>query len=99
MLEDLTFDQMNQYVGSTFRAETAGRTIDLKLISAAKVMESEAARLRRTPFSLYFSGSGELFLPQSIYRLRHEAFSEPLDIFLVPIKREGDGVIYEAVFT
>lgn len=99
MLEHLTFDQMNQYVGSTFRAEAAGRTIDLKLISAAKVMESEAARLRRTPFSLYFSGPGEIVLPQSIYHLRHEAFGEPLGIFLVPIKREGDGFIYEAVFT
>ena len=62
-------------------------------------MESEAARLHRTPFSLYFSGSGEICLPQRIYRLRHEAFGEPLDIFLVPIKREGDGFIYEAVFT
>ncbi len=97
MLEDLTFDQMNQYVGSTFRAQAGERTIDLKLINAAKVMESEAARLRRAAFSLFFLAP--VLLPQQIYRITHEAFEEPMDIFLVPIGKDANGYLHEAVFT
>jgi hypothetical protein len=69
----------------------------MRLVRAAKVMESEAARLKRNPFSLYFHGP--LRLQQQIYRLTHDGFDEPLDIFLVPVGVEGSAVIYEAVFT
>ena len=100
MLDRLTFETMNQHVGSVFRVEVEqGRTIELKLVRAQKVMESEAARLKRTPFSLFFQGPQEPHLPQKIYRLHHEAFGEPMDIFVVPIRRDAEGFIYEAVFT
>jgi hypothetical protein len=100
LLDQLTFEQMKPHVGSTFQAEAGdGRTLDLKLTDARKVMESEAARLKRNPFSLYFDGPREPFLPQAIYRLRHEAFGEPLDIFLVPVAGNAAGYTYEAVFT
>ena len=88
---------MNQYVGSTFRVEAGDRTFDLKLINAAKVMESEAARLRRAAFSLFFVAP--VLLPQQIYRITHEAFAEPMDIFLVPIGKDANGYLHEAVFT
>jgi len=61
------------------------------------VIESEAARLARTPFSLFFLAP--VLLPQQIYRLTHEGFAEPLDIFLVPSARDAGGFTYEAVFT
>ena len=38
-------------------------------------------------------------LPQGIYWLTHEGFAEPMDIFLVPIAREANSFVYEAVFT
>ena len=99
MLDQLTFEKMKPHVGSVFRADVGGRVVDLKLVDAGKVMESEAARLARTPFSLYFAGPPEPYLQQSIYPLRHEAFSEPLEIFMVPVERTKDGFTYEAVFT
>jgi hypothetical protein len=100
VLDQLTFEQMKGHVGTVFRAQAGdGKTIDLKLSDARKVTESDAARLRRTPFSLYFDGPPEPFLEQRIYRLQHDAFSEPLDIFLVPIKKAAAGFVYEAVFT
>jgi hypothetical protein len=49
------------------------------------------------PFSLVFRGPGEPVLPQRIYRLEHPALGT-LDLFLVPIGRQPDGVRYEAVF-
>jgi len=52
----------------------------------------------REPFSLQFRAAFAQVLPQAIYPLRHERLGT-LEIFLVPIGRDGDGVRYEAVFT
>ena len=97
MLDKLTIESFAPHVGTSFRLHAGDCTIELRLTRAAKVMESEAARLTRTPFSLFFQGP--VLLPQQIYRLTHDGFAEPLDIFLVPIAREAAGFTYEAVFT
>ena len=97
MLDTLTIESFAPHVGTAFRLHAGDRTINLGLTRAARVMESEAARLARTPFSLFFLAP--VLLPQQIYRLTHDAFPEPLDIFLVPIAREAAGFTHEAVFT
>ena len=97
MLDKLTIESFEPHVGTSFWLQAENRKIELRLTGAAKVMESEAARLTRTPFSLFFLSP--VLLPQQIYRLTHEAFAEPLDIFLVPIAREANGFTHEAVFT
>jgi hypothetical protein len=73
--------------------------IELQLEKVGAVMESERARLKRQPFSLFFLGPPDRVMPQKIYELRHSAFPEALAIFLVPIGRTKAGVQYEAVFT
>jgi hypothetical protein len=97
MLDALTVESFQPLVGTSFWVHVDGRKIELRLTSATKVMENEAARLKRNPFSLYFLGP--LLLPQQTYRLTHDAFAEPLDIFLVPIAKEAGGYSHEAVFT
>ena len=97
MLDQLTIETFQPLVGSSFWIHVEGRKIELRLTSAKKVMESEAARLKRNPFSLFFLAP--LLLPQQIYHVSHDAFAEPLDIFLVPIAREPNGYSCEAVFT
>jgi hypothetical protein len=99
MLDQLTIDFFEPLVGSSFWAvfETGGK-VELRLERVARVMESEAARLKRTAFSLFFRGPKSLKLPQQIYNLSHEAFAEPQGIFLVPVGEEANGYIYEAVF-
>src|SRR5207244_9373670 len=82
MLDKLTIESFEPHVGTSFWLRAENRKIELRLTRAAKVMESEAARLSRTPFSLFFRAPA--LLPQQIYRLTHEGFTEPLDIFLVP---------------
>jgi hypothetical protein len=96
MLDQLTIASFQPHVGTSFWLHHEGHRIELRLTSAAKVMESEAARLPRTPFSLYFLAP--LYLPQAIYHLTHDAFAEPLDIFLVPVAKEATGYTCEAVF-
>lgn len=97
LIDKLTIESFTPHVGTSFWLHAGNRKIELRLTGAAKVMESEAARLARTPFSLYFLAP--VLLPQQIYRLTHDGFSEPLDIFLVPIARETNGFTHEAVFT
>ena len=97
MLDKLTVESFEPHVGTSFWLRAENRKVELRLTRAAKVMESEAARLSRTPFSLYFLAP--VLLPQQIYQLTHDAFAEPLDIFLVPVGREASGVTHEAVFT
>ena len=96
MLDKLTIESFEPHVGTSFWLH-ADRKIELRLTRIAKVMESQAARLSRTPFSLHFLAP--VLLPQQIYRLTHEAFAEPLDIFLVPIAESANGFSHEAVFT
>ena len=103
MLDQLTIESFEPHVGSSFwvhvPTESGTQKIELRLQRAAKVMESQAARLPRNPFSLYFLGPGSLYLEQKIYRVTHDAFPDPLDIFLVPVAKEPGGFVYEAVFT
>ena len=99
MLEDLTVESFERYVGSSFWADFPnGSRVELRLVRAAKVMESEAARLKRHPFSLYFIGPKSFRLKQHIYRITHET-AEAMEIFLVPVGEDEGGVLYEAVFT
>jgi hypothetical protein len=97
MLDTLTIESFEPHVGTSFWLHENGHNVELRLTRTARVMASEAARLKRTAFSLYFLGP--LLLPQHIYRLTHEGFTEPLDLFLVPIGKDAGGFNYEAVFT
>ncbi|HEX7678928.1 MAG TPA: hypothetical protein VF713_12440 [Thermoanaerobaculia bacterium] len=97
MLDQLTIESFEPHVGTSFWLHANGHKVELRLTRAARVMESEAARLKRTAFSLFFLAP--VLLPQQTYHLTHEAFAEPLDIFLVPVAREGNGYSVEAVFT
>jgi len=98
MLDELTIDTFEPLVGSSFWLHAGSHKVELRLERATKVMESEAARLKRNPFSLFFLGPASIFLEQKIYTLKHDAFSEPLDIFVVPVGKDARGFLYEAVF-
>ena len=97
MLDKLTIDDFLPLVGSSFWLYTGNHKVEMRLERAAPVMESEKARLKRTAFSLYFLAP--LIVPQGVHRLKHEAFAEPLDIFVVPIGQQPNGFTHEAVFT
>jgi hypothetical protein len=97
MLDQVTIESFQPLVGTSFWIHEQGQKVEMKLVRAAQVMESEAARLNRAAFSLFFLGP--LRMPQQIYRMTHDAFPEPQDIFLVPVGTEGKAFLYEAVFT
>ena len=47
MLDKLTIESFTPHVGTSFRLHAGDRRVELRLTRAAKVMESEAARLAR----------------------------------------------------
>lgn len=66
---------------------------------ALKLCQVSELRVSRhqEAFSLVFQGPAGWLFPQQIYHLVHEQFG-PLDIFLVPIQQDSEGIYYEAVF-
>ena len=97
MLDTLTIESFEPLVGTSFWIHENGHRIELRLARAARVMESEAARLKRSAFSLFFLSP--VLLPQQIYNVTHDTLAEPLNIFLVPVAKQGDAYTVEAVFT
>jgi hypothetical protein len=68
----------------------------LELVEVVAASGQAPGRPRRT-FSLIFRGPHRPRLPQSIYRLELAALGA-LDLFLVPVGPDPQGMCYEAVF-
>ena len=95
-LDVLTIDQFSDKIGHAFVIEEAGvPPIELTLTEATPLPNFASAA--RTPFSLLFTTRGDFVLPQRMYPLRHAALGLQ-SIFLVPVGKERDTAIYEAVF-
>ena len=57
-------------------------------------------KLQSEPFTLFFEGDHAAALQDKLYKLRHKAFPEGLDLFLSckGPNTDGQGFIYESVF-
>ena len=99
MLDKLTLESFTQLIGEAFRlALTDAPAIDLVLIEARGLSsQSKTPGEGREPFSLVFLGPKGPVLSQRIYPLENAPLGR-LEIFLVPIAADADGVKYEAVF-
>jgi hypothetical protein len=96
--ELLTCESFSGHVGEKFRI--VAEEVDgweLELIEATPIKTQET-RHKRPPFSLVFRGPMEPVLNQQIVPLEHDSMGK-LDIFLVPIGPDEDGMQYEAVFS
>ena len=67
------------------------------LTEARPLPEQGFAGMTRAPFALLFRSESKVLLPQQIYRLTNATLGI-LDIFLVPIARDKDGIVYQAIF-
>jgi hypothetical protein len=97
-LEDFSLATFTPLVGEPFQilAED-GVTVDVVLMEATEPPLDREPTGARVPFSIVFRGPLEPLLPQSIYRLSHEALGQ-FDLFIVPIGQDEEGTRYEAVF-
>lgn len=72
-----------------------GQEVEVELM-LSEVTEKKISKYQEQ-FSLFFIGKPENFLPQSIYKLKHDILGS-FDLFLVPIGKDRHGFIYEAIF-
>lgn len=92
----LTRELFSDKVGQTWVIDEPGApAIELTLAEVEALRNY--AKLEREPFVLLFTTRGDFVLPQRSYALRHAALGQ-MEIFLVPVGREGDVTSYEAVF-
>ncbi|HYP25938.1 MAG TPA: hypothetical protein VE262_04390 [Blastocatellia bacterium] len=68
-------------------------TRELELTDARQITLTD----EQDEFALLFLGPDDSPPAQGIYKLSHEAMGS-LEIFLVPIRKDQNGVTYEAVF-
>jgi hypothetical protein len=93
-LDSLHFEDYAPHVNSMFAAQTNnGATIELELTR----VEEKSPSPRQEQFVLTFRAPIGAPLEQQIFTLQHEQLGSGA-MFLVPIGKDADGVIYEAIF-
>jgi len=93
----LTFESFSPHVNSTFALGVGESSIDLTLTDATKQQMRPFPGMMREPFALIFRSGTPVVLPQRIYPFKHDEMGR-FDIFIVPIGRDVQGVVYQAVF-
>lgn len=97
MLEELTYSDFFKRVGEEFHVGTGAVAVGLVLSEVTDLARPENPSPRRKPFSLIFRGPFRPQLVQRIWPLEHAELGT-LEIFLVPIGPDAEGMRYEAVF-
>lgn len=95
-MELLTLEHFAGCLNETFPAALKDGEIEFVLVEA-RPLPGGAPNPVRAPFSLLFRNSAALLFPQQTYRMQHARIGG-FDIFLVPIAREREGFLYQAVF-
>jgi hypothetical protein len=96
----LTFESMQALVGTSFWVyPEQEHKVELRVVRVDKVMESQAARLKRPAFSVFMQGPASYLIKQGTFTMTHDAFAEPLQLFIVPVEQLAESYLYEAVFT
>jgi hypothetical protein len=93
----LTLELFQPEVGSTFSIGFSDARFDLELREAAALKYHNPKIQTRYPFALLFVCPDPRVLQQGCYAIDHERLGS-LEIFIVPIASDEDGVQYEAVF-
>ena len=93
----LSYESFAPHVRETFSLAIGESSLDVTLVEAKRHPVRPVAGLRAEPFCLYFKSQSQVVLPQKLYPMSNAGMGK-LNIFIVPIAREKDGIVYEAVF-
>lgn len=98
MLDRLTAADFEPLAGVGFTAAPPGRAqIELELVEVRTLRGPPAAQTGRRSFALLFRARTADHLPQGTVALAHDRLGR-LDVFLVPVGRDADGLLLEAIF-
>ncbi|MEK6336035.1 MAG: hypothetical protein AABM67_13985 [Acidobacteriota bacterium] len=93
----LTEKEFSQHLNSSFQVKLPDRELSLELVEVKGYHAGADEQSGLERFSIFFTGPGDIRLPQQIYQLVHERMGE-FEIFLVPVSGDDKGYRYEAVF-
>jgi hypothetical protein len=98
MAVSLTEKEFSQHLNTKFWLDRDGEgELALELVEVKPYPSTPAEKQGMERFSAFFRGPDQPQLPQRLYSLEHERMGK-FDIFLVPVGRNQEGVLYEAVF-
>jgi hypothetical protein len=101
MTEKLEQTDFTPHLHSTFGIRLDGEAVlPLELVevgSTGAPHQDPPDNTRAQAFSVLFRGPRDAQLSQQIYALEHEAMGR-LELFLVPVGPDREGMLYEAVF-
>jgi hypothetical protein len=94
MLETLTRDLLAENLNTIFcvQAEAQGN-LELELVEVSPPTVTPSQEI----FAILFRGPLNRPLQQGMYPMQHSQLGN-FDLFIVPVRREADGMRYEAVF-
>lgn len=95
-MELLTLDHFTSHVNETYSAVLNDGEVPFVLVEA-RALSTRPEQGERVPFSLLFRNGSAFLFPQQTYVMRHASIGE-IGIFLVPVARERDGFLYQAIF-
>ena len=98
MNPSLSHEDFSARLGEPFRVTSSAAGVALRLIRVDAGTRAPAAPGLRQPFSLLFRGPTEPVLTQRLYTLDHGGLGT-VEIFIVPVGPDADGMCYEAVFS
>ncbi|MER8375915.1 hypothetical protein [Mesorhizobium sp. M1406] len=93
----VTLEHFAGCVGSAFDLDMGESSLPMTLSEARPLPESGFPGIRRSPFSLMFRSGSPIVLPQRLYKLKNATLGS-LEMFLVPVARDKEGIVYQAIF-
>lgn len=95
MYDSLTRERWASWLEQDFRIPAGAEVLLLRLQRVSSGMHP--SDLTRDAYALEFLGPASPVVSQGTYTMTHEGLGE-LPIFIVPVGRNRNGVVYEAVF-
>jgi hypothetical protein len=84
-------------VNEGFEVDLGTSAVSMTLVEAAPLPVHPFPGMLRNPFALLFNSTSPVLLPQRTYRMKNATLGA-FDMFIVPIARNKDGIVYQAVF-
>jgi hypothetical protein len=93
----LTLEDFASRLNEAFSVEFGGSQAAFVLVEARPLPAGAYRGMARAPFSLVFHHASAVIFPQRIYQMENPGMGG-FGIFLVPVARNQDGFLYQAVF-
>src|SRR5579859_1573533 len=93
----LTLEDFASRLNETFAVDVDQGRSPFVLVEARPLAAPATPGMVRAPFSLVFLNASPVLFPQRIYQMENDGLGG-FGIFLVPVARNQDGFLYQAVF-